>query len=210
MKIAIGKIKNFRRGFTLIELVISIAIFLLVATVALFGYGKFRESITITNLSYDVALSIRQAQTYGLSVREFGGAFDAGYGVHFSKDRPNSFVLFADINGDKKFNDTGIGNSCEDSSECVSVFLIGGQNRINYFCAKVPFPDTSECSYNGGVLEAMDIVFTRPNTKANFTATRNAGGSQPNYESVDIHMASEGGKSRTVTIYKTGQISVGQ
>ena len=55
------------------------------------------------NLTYDVALSIRQAQTYGISVRKFtpsggSGQFAQGYGVSFQLPSPTTYLIFADAN----------------------------------------------------------------------------------------------------------------
>src|SRR3989338_7579467 len=87
------KLKNFRffsknlqpttyhlqpnRGFTLVELLVTLSLFVVLTTIVLFSQSKFNGSILLTNLAYDVAITVRQAQTYGVNVRETSsGVFD--------------------------------------------------------------------------------------------------------------------------------------
>src|SRR3989338_6906440 len=58
------------RGFTLVELLVTLSLFVVLTTIVLFSQQKFNGSILLTNLAYDVALTIRQAQTFGVNVRE--------------------------------------------------------------------------------------------------------------------------------------------
>ena len=87
--------KHFRRffskrasGFTLVELIVVSAIILVISLFILFQQAKFNSSTLLRSLTYSVALSVRQAQVYGTSVRGFssGGtvAFGSGYGVYLS------------------------------------------------------------------------------------------------------------------------------
>ena len=62
------------RGFSLAELIVSIAIFLFISSVVMVSQHNFGGKILITNLAYDVALGIRQAQVYGSSSRKAAGA----------------------------------------------------------------------------------------------------------------------------------------
>lgn len=55
------------KGFTLIEFIVVLVIFSVMSTVSIFNYGDYRKSIEETNVTQDVALTIRQAQVYGLS-----------------------------------------------------------------------------------------------------------------------------------------------
>lgn len=55
------------KGFTLIEFIVIISIFAIMSAVALFNYQGFRSSVSLGNLSRDIALTIRQAQVFGWS-----------------------------------------------------------------------------------------------------------------------------------------------
>src|SRR3989338_5533346 len=103
--------KHFRRssyknprGFTLIELIVVSAIILAISTFILFQQSKFNSATLLRSLTYSMALSVRQAQVYGTSVRGFtpqsGGAatFGSGYGIQFPAITvvPYQYYLFAD------------------------------------------------------------------------------------------------------------------
>src|SRR3989344_4125727 len=90
------------RGFTLIELVVTSAIILLITTFVLFQQTKFNSSTLLRSLTYSMALSVRQAQVYGTSVRESApgsGFFAQGYGIYFpgTGAGADTFYLFPDI-----------------------------------------------------------------------------------------------------------------
>lgn len=53
------------KGFTLIEFIVIISIFAIMSAVALFNYQGFRSSVSLGNLSRDIALTVRQAQVFG-------------------------------------------------------------------------------------------------------------------------------------------------
>ena len=62
-----AKIKenNLKKGFTLVELLVTIVIFVIITGVVLVNSNKFDSSVLLHNFTYDVALTIKQAQTYG-------------------------------------------------------------------------------------------------------------------------------------------------
>jgi prepilin-type N-terminal cleavage/methylation domain-containing protein len=59
----------FNRGFSFIELIISIAVFTLITSAMLVSFSRLQGDVSLTNLAYDTALTIRQAQSYGVQVR---------------------------------------------------------------------------------------------------------------------------------------------
>ena len=65
---------NVVRGFTLIEMMVSVGIFALITTLIMVSGRSFGGSVLLTNLAYDVALSVRRAQTFGINVRADQGA----------------------------------------------------------------------------------------------------------------------------------------
>lgn len=185
-------------GFTLIELLVSIAIITVITSVVLVNHNRFNGSIFLGNLSYDVALSVRQAQIYGLSVREFGGSFNIGYGVHFDDATPTSFFIFADIDRNQRYNVA--------TDSIVETLTITRRNAISKFCA-TPFGinQTEKCTDSGTPISTLDIAFNRPDPEA--VITDNFGLS---YASARIEVMSEEGETRNVVVEGTGQISVQQ
>src|SRR3569832_1656292 len=93
-----------KRGFTLIELLVVISIMLILTSIFVLRQQRFQSSTLLRSLAYSVALSVRQAQVYGTSIREnVVGAFDTSsaakaYGVYFSSGSTGSYILFADAN----------------------------------------------------------------------------------------------------------------
>lgn len=188
---------NLRGGFSLIELIVVLAIFLVITAIVLVGQSKFRGSILLGNLAYDVALSVRQAQSFGLGVRGFGtgsDAFNVAYGIHF--DSGSSYVLFADANRNGKYDPLP---SPPDVPELVQLFTLQSSYTISSFCGVLPIGG-EECG-----LTFLDIVFDRPEPDALFLS--NTGQS---YSSARITVRSPHGEERNVVISVTGQISVEQ
>ena len=103
-----------KKGFTLVELLVVVSIIGVISTVIVFNHKKFNDNLEITNLSHDVALYIRQAQVYGVSVKELKDIslteeerFDTPYGIHFDIKlavNNKSFIFFADKNKDGRYN----------------------------------------------------------------------------------------------------------
>lgn len=53
------------KGFSLIEFVVIISIFAIMAGIGLFSFRGFQTDITVNNLAHDIAITIRNVQTYG-------------------------------------------------------------------------------------------------------------------------------------------------
>lgn len=61
------KKKVSQSGFSVVEMVVVLTIFAIMSGVSMFNYNDYRKKIEKTNVSQDIALSIRQAQVYGIS-----------------------------------------------------------------------------------------------------------------------------------------------
>jgi prepilin-type N-terminal cleavage/methylation domain-containing protein len=183
-------------GFTLVELLVSIGIFAIITSVAVVNQSNFNGSILLTNLAYEIGLSIREAQVYGITVRGTtldATKFDSGYGMRFDITTPTKYYLFEDRNPPNHF--------C-DSSECgagyadvVETFNINRGNRISKLCVD------GDCTSPA----ILDISFIRPNPDAYIRI--NGGGSS--YGKAEICVLSPSTQNkRKVTVESTGQISV--
>lgn len=150
-----SSVKN-KRGFTLVELLVTLSIFVIVTSVVLFSQRSFNTSIVLTNLAYELSLYIRQAQVYGVSGRSAG--FDnestPSHGVHLSTAQENKenkkIIFFSDLNEDGVYND----------DEIDSQYNIGRNNKIS-----------SILKWSNGVFSSessatVDIVFRRPDPDA--------------------------------------------
>jgi prepilin-type N-terminal cleavage/methylation domain-containing protein len=152
--------QNNKRGFTLVELMVSISIFIIITSVTLVNYPRFSNKLSLDLLAEDVALSVRQAQVFGASVlgtktvgQNSTKAFKA-YGIHFEAPLPNAatykYLIFADINGDRIYDgpdanrpipfscphiETGNVSSPINGEECVQNFQITGWNQARSLCS---------------------------------------------------------------------------
>ena len=91
-------------GFTLIELIVTVAIFIFMTALVVANYGSFNDGTLLTSMSYDVALALRDAQSYGLNVqggdcRVWRQNFNYPYGMDFNLSTPSTqsqMIFFAD------------------------------------------------------------------------------------------------------------------
>jgi prepilin-type N-terminal cleavage/methylation domain-containing protein len=85
-------------GFTLIELLVSVSIFVFMTAFLVMKYGTFNQTVLVTNTAYDIALTIRSVQSYGLNVKQsaYDGSFQRPFGAHFEKGS-GTFNVFNDL-----------------------------------------------------------------------------------------------------------------
>jgi prepilin-type N-terminal cleavage/methylation domain-containing protein len=188
-------LRNKRAGFSLVELLASVAIFTIIMSVILVKHSQFSGTLAVENLAYDIALSIRKAQVFGLSVREFKGGgsnFDVGYGLHFDSNTNNSYIFFVDANRNEKY---------DDSSEIIEVFALNKGNIISKFCAVVS-SSLEKCSTTD--IAYLDVIFERPNPDAIIKTSLVS----DLYNSAVITITSPNGAKWDITTITTGQISI--
>ena len=184
---------RYKKGFTLIEMMIVLGIFVLITTLLLSNQKKFGTNIEVTNLAYDVALSIRQTQTYGLAVKNSGLAsadFTSAYGIHFDSSTPSQYIIFFD----RLDPNSGTRNYVMDSGEESEIYTLRNGFTISDLCA-------GTCG-----LQKMDVVFVRPNPEAHITYTN--GGQTFSATDVYLKVKSPQGKIKWIRVLKSGQISV--
>lgn len=209
---------------TLVELLVVLGIFVLVAGLTIFDYGKFRSNVSLQNLADDIALSVRRAQGQAIGVGSSLSTFANGYGIHFStnKTTPNqlagsnkSFILFNDIpdslgNPNKLYDyDQASQQSLCDTTtlragnECIDLLRIISEDEIEFIC---PNSEPGNCTAT-----SVDIVFLRPNPDAYICASSGIGGATclDPLKSVDIIVKNLKSEDRkTITISNIGQISI--
>jgi prepilin-type N-terminal cleavage/methylation domain-containing protein len=203
-----------RSGFTLIEILVAIAIMTIIMGVVVFDHQRFSEQMRITNLSYQIALSIRETQAYGINVRGLGAnpnqRFDIGYGIHFDIGNPNSYTTFSDIP-----DNIGYTNSKYDSDDSVvlygeknATYNLEKGNKIAEICI-IETASTKTCAGESDLFSGIDIVFKRPNPDARFTILNAVGGgvSYTDIQKVQIKIESPSGICRMVEVNSAGQIS---
>lgn len=209
---------NTSRGMTLVELIVVLAIFMIVAGLTIFDYGRFRSSVSLQNLGDDIALSVRRAQNYAIGVHSSQLAvFSYGYGIHFSTANPNpadaragskkSFVIFNDLNSNKAY-DYATSSSALCSSgiiiqandECIDILNITSNDTVYQIC-----PNGANCSTSS----YADITFLRPNPDAYICTGVIGSPCSVKLSSVDIIIKNDqSGDTKTISVSSVGQISV--
>lgn len=202
-----------KKGFTLVELIVIVGIVTVISSVVLAGSARFDNSILLTNLSYEVALSIREAQFSGLNVAEFksGGVsdFNRGYGINFYKTNADSttnttdYILFADDIVTGTIGDLIYTGNSNGGAEFVRKYSAKKGNYIEAFCGVLASTGAEDCSNVAGGPTYLNIVYVRPNPDAYFKSSTGA-----TYKAAKIYLKSSQGNRRAVRVEKTGQITV--
>lgn len=207
------------KGFTLVELVVVSAIIIIITTFILLQQAKFNSSTLLRSLTYSVALTVRQAQTYGTSVRETtagSNVFASGYGVDFQIGTLSQYILFPDLP-----SGATPGNGHYDSgSEAPPptgpgiAFTLGQGYRISKLCAQLIADASLECtSGTAASISSLTVYFRRPNPDACFSTSARPSpcdiGNPDLYSAAYIQLYSTGNNdTRSIKVSQTGQISV--
>ena len=189
-------------GFSLVEMLVAVAIFAIISSVLLANYPEFRSRAALDNMAHQIALVFREAQVYGISVRGQTNSFPV-YGVYVAKvpdEGLKELIIFGDKNGDNIYTE----------GEKLDAFTLTSGEKITLVCTNV---DSSQFSSNGidcstsSRVGALAIVFKRPNPDALFLNQR--GELFDDVSSVAFEISNRSGSyKRAVQITSTGQIVV--
>ncbi|MEN9649803.1 MAG: hypothetical protein RL094_770 [Candidatus Parcubacteria bacterium] len=197
---------SLQKGFSLIELIVVIGIFSLILSIALFNQNKLNNNILLTNLAYEIALLVRETQSYGIGVRAADAAqgFEGGYGISFDPRTPGQVTLFNDKDNNQRVSGP---------SEVSSVYTIQNQ-RGNSIVAQCIGAIPGECVGNSTLI---NIIFKRPNPEAVFLRGNISGSAVLINEGIDTNLSGPayiviktptGDNCRVVVVEQTGQIRV--
>ena len=202
-------INNKSQGFTLVEFVVVVTIGVIILATVIGGQTKYNDMASLKSVAEDLSLTIRQAQIYGVSVKGVGTAqtdFTLPYGIFLdSVGSTNKYVYYADKNKNGYF-DGNYDCTSDPVGECLSVIPFPRGNKISSICRM--FVDGTETCDVG----RADATFTRPSTEAKFWLWDNVGYAQiqvtTSMKGIKVNLLSPGGKTKAVTLFKTGQISI--
>lgn len=185
-------------GFSLIELLVVVAISVLLASVVLIENSRTNYPIIVTDTAYDIALLIRQAENYGVNVRQAvehqSGYYTAGYGIHVTTNPANTLTFFVDTQNNFTY---------DGSDKVITNYAFERGISILKICGVKQNGQTS-CSESGSPV-GFDIVFTRPNPEPVLTALIGGG---VVYTKALICVSAPSTISKAVAVTITGQISV--
>lgn len=192
-----------KQGFTLVEMMVVVGIFLVVTGVILINVPNFREKTSVDLVAQDIAVTIRSSQVFGVGTRALYGN-PVAYGVSLSvlPDRKNGFVLFADINKDFVYNNSDSSVVCGQSPsiECQSDYSLNGFtiSSINlYRAGEIIYPNE------------INISFERPKSNPRFCINEEEDCPDVTIEKAEIVVQSlKEQKRKVVVVYANGQIAV--
>lgn len=194
--------RGLLRGFTLVELLVSIAIIVIITSIVLVRYDKFDSTVLLKNTAYDVALTIREAQVRSVSAMRGDGVTTKSkypYGVTFTPGATlgkeyTSFRYNDEISYPRYTGGTATVND-------ILKMTIDRTMYISDVCAVTGM--TYNCTIN-----RLDISFRRPEFKALFYADGYAG-AMSSIDSVAIVLESPNGAEKfEVSVTRLGQITV--
>ncbi|MDB5244414.1 MAG: hypothetical protein JWN18_284 [Parcubacteria group bacterium] len=202
------------RGFTILELLVVLGIITVITAVAITSQSSFNKSLVLSNTAYDLALSIRSAQTFGIGSRlttpGVGGVSNAGYGIYIKKNGLQStpittYTIFADISpacAGGSLPNCKPGNGIYDGSDpIIQTFTLGNGVKISDFCV---YDGSPHCAWSSGSsASSVDIVFTRPNADPVIKSDATGGNSE---QKAYITLMSTQGTTRYVCVTSMGVI----
>ncbi len=188
--LSLFKTKLAARGFSLVEMTVVIAIFLIITGIIIANYPQFRDQSALELLAQEIAVNIRTAQVFGTGARVESGGPDAAkpYGVHFDGANLNNFTTFIDNNASGFF---------DDGDTVVEDYVLQGANINKLFI-------------NGNLSEPQsgdfDITYLRPNPEAKIVKGGDIN-NNPTELLVEIK-GRRGERCKQIRISANGQIAV--
>ena len=194
-------------GFTLVELMVTVGIFHFMTALVVVKYGSFNDGILLTSMAYDVALTLRDAQSYGLNVQGYTPSsglqnFNNPYGIHFSSASGNKqMTLFSDLNSSGVYSGS--------ANDVITTYTLTNGGLISSLCVtNSPAASGDPCTSDSNHVSpsVLDITFKRPDPNAIIKAN---GASTPTYAYAEIQVENAAKTStRTIVVRGTGEIAV--
>lgn len=221
----LGALKNRKRGFTLFEMMVAITIFVLITVIGVLNYSKFGNDIFVTNLAYDIALSIRKAQAYGINVKGTAANstlyYNTAYGIHFSINsgaEKKQYKIFVDRYGNGPCDTFDLaqtsckGNGFYDGTqENTEIYTLLKNSSIVNLCTKnlsaSPQVTCAQSAFSvpSGNFTSLDATFLRPNPDARIKTSATDANT---YVNACIYIVSSDGRPKQIVIYSVGSIAV--
>lgn len=187
------------KGFSLIEVLITSAIIGIMTGIVVVQYGAFNSSVLLKNQAYEIALAVREAQVFSISVRgDQNNTFREEYGIHVAlegaggTDPTQTVTLFVDADDDDPtqydVGDIDVERLITDSRFEIYELCIG--NTLSFACSGIG---------------DLSITFKRPDFDAEIYSSDWGSGS---IASIGLRGTSDRSIIRSVVVNATGQISV--
>jgi prepilin-type N-terminal cleavage/methylation domain-containing protein len=201
--------KQNKRGFTLFEVLVSVAIFTILTTSILVKNGQFKNSTLTSNLAAELGLVVRKAQSYGIGVRGSNSQTSVAnaskyYGIYLKYADDSSVIMFRDGNS----NSDGVYQVGSDDVQ--DVFRLNGDYQIDGYSVKDLATGNVIAGgpVGGSLASEVSVSFRRPDPSAKIFYVRNGISIEASEVTIRVRMRKSGSKVASLTIYSTGQIYV--
>lgn len=164
-------LRSLKRGFSLVELLVAIAIMTIILGITLSGGPQAIMRLTLANNAYETELLLREAQIKGSAVNTLNGTY-GGTGLYFDRATSSQILMFKDMVDTSIKRAIGVGNGLYDATptdEKEDLFFFSNNNRIGKLCVATSTESTSSimCNEeNDPPIDTLTISFERPKQDA--------------------------------------------
>jgi len=148
------RIKN-KKGFTLIEMIVSISIIVMITTIFIANYRTTEKRTDLIMTAQKLVSDLHQAQNNTLGLVKYGTDVPpGGWGVYFTTNQKDRYTVFADL----------------DSSGPGHMVMDAGEDVISYGARVAELSNNIEISavrVGGTVKTSGTITFLPPDPKTN-------------------------------------------
>ncbi len=200
-------IKN-QSGFSILEVLITAAVIGIITAVIVVRYSAFNNAILLKSQAYEIALDIREAQSFAVGGRGQGNEFRQDYGIYFDINTSDRYILFQDSDDIEVATryDSVISVAYYDSGEEIAApYLIDSRFELLRIC--INNADSSDC---GLEVEDISISFKRPDFDAHIVSANGTALGVGFINDVRLELANvlDSSKTQAVEVTSTGLIDV--